>query len=99
MGLKELAMDRALECEGGGDGGPGQAGEEGRGLPLAVGRIAVEALALRAPAPQGRHVGLHPGLVDEDQPVRIDPGLERAPALASPYNIRTQPLIGDGGFF
>ena len=59
----------------------------------------IEALALRAPAPQGRHVGLHPGLVDEDQPVRIDPGLYRAPTLAPPYNIRTQPLIGDGCFF
>jgi len=29
----------------------------------------------------------------------VDPRLERAPALAPPYNIRAQPLIGDGGFF
>ena len=64
-----------------------------------------ERLAAKGPPPLGRatvsadHLGVGPGLVDEDQPVRIDPGLERAPALAPPYNIRTQPLIGDGGFF
>lgn len=48
---------------------------------MAVGGIAAQALTLRTPAPQRRHVGLDPprngvrgrGFVDEDQPLGIEP--------------------------
>src|SRR5215204_6281425 len=40
------------------------------------------------PAAQGRHVGLDPGLVDEDEPSRLNPTLTGLPA---------RPLAGDVG--
>ena len=44
-----------------------------------MGREAAQALALRRPAAQGSHVGLDPGLVDEDQASRIEAGLQDVP--------------------
>ena len=54
-----------------------QGGQEGHGAPVAMGGVAFEALALLRPAPQRGHVGLDPGLVHEDQPVRVEVALER----------------------
>jgi hypothetical protein len=44
----------------------------------------MEPLADRRPAPQWCHVGLGPGIVDEDEASRIKPALIFLPLLASP---------------
>ena len=49
-----------------------QRGQEGRGLPVAVRHFGLEPLPQRRPSAQRRHVGLGPGLVDEDQALGID---------------------------
>jgi hypothetical protein len=45
-------------------------------------------LASGAAAMSARHVGLGPGLVDEDEPPRIDPRLTRSPPLTPPGDVR-----------
>jgi hypothetical protein len=52
-----------------------QCRQEGHGLPVAVRHLGLKALAARRPAPERGHVGLGPGLVDEDQAGGIDPVL------------------------
>jgi hypothetical protein len=43
---------------------------------------AAQARPFGSPASQRSHVGLNPGLIDEDEPTRIEPGLPGSPALA-----------------
>jgi hypothetical protein len=66
---------------------------------MAVRGIAAQSLALRPPSAQRRHVGLDPGLVDEDQPLRVEPGLPGAPALPPARDVRTGLLKSEQGFF
>ena len=58
-----------------------------------------EALALRRPAAQAGHVGLGPGLVDEDQAPRIDETLIGSPASAVAAYVRAILLARDEGLF
>jgi hypothetical protein len=55
--------------------------------------------AARRPAPQGGHVGLGPGLVDEDQALRIDLALILLPLRAPAGDVRTVAFAGDDAFF
>lgn len=67
-GCRELVMaERAEECEG---------------TPVTVRSEAAQARPFGSPASQRSHVGLNPGLIDEDEPTRIEPGLPGSPALA-----------------
>jgi hypothetical protein len=52
-----------------------------------------------APATQRRHVRLDPGLIDEDQLVRIEAGLPGAPTLPAACDIGTCLLKGEQRFF
>jgi hypothetical protein len=72
IGAKALAVDRTVEQAGRLDAVVAQRGEEGRGLPFALRDLVDEALAARGPAVEPYHVGLGPGLVDEDEPRNID---------------------------
>jgi hypothetical protein len=47
-------------------------------------------VAAQCPAAQRRHVGLGPGLVDEDQTRRVKPVLIRLPPRPAPRHIRTK---------
>jgi hypothetical protein len=53
-----------------------------KGTPMPVRDEAAQACPFGAPAPQGGHVGLDPGLIDEDEPARIKSGLPGSPTLA-----------------
>jgi hypothetical protein len=66
---------------------------------MAEGSLPDEALAARRPASQGRHVGLGPGLVDENQPGRIDADPMLQPLQASAGDVRTILLAGDQRLF
>jgi hypothetical protein len=97
IGAKALAVDRAVEQAGRVEAVVAQRGEEGRGFPMAVRNLGDQALAARRPAVAARHVGLGPGLVDEDQARRIDAALTGAPARAMAAYVRARLLAGDEG--
>src|SRR6185312_14737478 len=64
-----------------------------------VRREAAQAFAFRPPSAQRRHVGLDPGLVDEDQPLRVEPGLPGSPALTLTRDVGACLLQGEQCFF
>ena len=76
-----------------------QGGEEGHGFPVAVRRFGMEPLALGCPAPQGSHVGLCPGFVNEDKPGRIKPSLILLPLFAPPGDLWPELFGGQYAFF
>jgi len=76
-----------------------QGAEEGQGPPVAMRGKGSDALALRSPSPQRSHVGLDPGLVDEHQPLRIEPGLPGLPALSLMRDGSTSSLKSEQRFF
>ncbi len=53
----------------------------------------------RAPAMGPDHVGLGPGLIDEDKPRWIDLALIPLPTRAAPGHVRSVLLAGVYGFF
>jgi hypothetical protein len=76
-----------------------QGGKEGHGRPTTMRHLGRQALALRAPTTQRRHVGLGPGLVDEDEAGRIDAILVGHLLLAPTRYVRTVPLAGNQRLF
>ena len=73
--------------------------EKSHGLPMAVRHMVNQPFALSAPAAQRRHVGLHPGLIDEHQPLDVDARLILAPPGAPLGNVRPLLLGGVNAFF
>ena len=65
------AIDRSVDDAGRGEAVATQRARS-EGPPFAEGRFGDEALASGASAVGARHVGFRPGLVDEDEPPRID---------------------------
>ena len=65
-----------------------QAGDEGRGHPVTMGRLAQERLALLPPAISARHIGRGAGLVDKDERGEVKLLLRRAPDLAGNGDIQ-----------
>ena len=64
-----------------------------------MGRVGPQALAAWRPAAQGRHVGLHPRLVDEHQARGGDLRLMGLPARAPARHVRACLLLGQQSFF
>jgi hypothetical protein len=77
-------VDRPVDDAGGDDAVVSQAGEGGQRLPVPVGNLGQKWLAARAPAVRAGHVGLNPGLVNEDEPSWIKAMLIAAPAGPQP---------------
>ena len=94
-----LAVDRPVDEPGRVDAIVAQRRQEGHGLPAAVRDLGVEPLAARRPAPERRHIGLGPGLVDEDEAARIDPALIGGPPRAPSRHVGAIPLAGDQRLF
>src|SRR5512134_3262978 len=90
-----LAIDRPVDEPGGVDAIVAERREEGHGLPAAVRDLGVEPAAARRPTPERRHVGLRPGLVDEDEAAAGDPVLVPRPLRTPARDIGTIPLAGD----
>jgi hypothetical protein len=72
--------------------------KEGERAPFAKRRAGDELAAMPAPAPDWRHVGLGPGLVDENEPLRIKPPLIFLSLLALPGDCRPRLLGGKQRF-
>lgn len=94
-----VAVDRAVEDPWRIDAIMAQRGEEGHGFPVAVRHLGPEPLAARRPPPERRHVGLGPGLVNEDQTLGIDPALILFPPHPPSRDVGTILFAGVHGFF
>ena len=93
------AIDGAVEHPWGIDTIMAQGGQEGHGLPAALRNLGVEPLTARRPPPERRHVGLGPGLVDEDQALRRDAVLILDPLCPPAGDVGAILFAGVHGFF
>ena len=94
-----LTVDRLVEHARRVDPVAAERREEGHGAPMAIRDLGMKPLANRRPAAQRRHVGLGPGLVDEDEARRIKPALIFLPLLASPGDLWPELFGGQHAFF
>ena len=99
IGAETLAVDGSVKQAGRVDAVVAQGGEERRGLPLALRNLVDEALSLRRPAAKPCHIGLRPGLIDEDQTSGINVPLVGAPARAMAAYVRAILFTRDEGLF
>jgi len=75
VGAEAFAVDWTVEQARRGEAIAAQGANEGQRPPMTVWREAPDPLALGAPSVQWSHVGLDPGLVDENQASGIEVGL------------------------
>ena len=99
IGGEPFAVDRPVEYEGGVYAVVAQGGDESHGAPVAVGCLGGQGLAPHTPAVGADHVGLGPGLIDEDQPPRVNLALMPLPPSAASGHVGPVLLAGAHGFF
>ena len=99
IGGEELAVDWSIEDAGRIDPVAAQRRHEGQRLPFTERSLSDQLVTASAPAPERGHVGLRPGLVDEDQPRGIKPPLILLPLRPPPCDLRTILLAGEQAFF
>jgi len=99
IGQEAAAIDRAVDDAGGIDPIAPEGCQEGHGPPAALRHLGEQLLPTRRPAAQARHVGLGPGLIDEDQPCRIKSALVGLPASAPVRDVGSILLGGEQRFF
>ena len=81
VGLEGAAIDRTIEHERSDHAARGQASDESRRFPVAVGNADAQAFAAAAAGVGPSHLGRSPGLVDEDQTLGIEFELAFEPRL------------------
>ena len=99
VGLKSLAVDRPVQKPRSVDPVVAQGSQEGGGLPMTVRDFGLEPQATWRPSAQRCHVGLGPGLVDEDQTLRVDLVLIFDPLCPSPGDVGAVAFASHHGFF
>ena len=99
VGSERIAIHRSIEHPWCGHAGQAQPGNEGHGLPVPERYAIAAAFAHRCPAIEPRHLGVHTGLVEEDERFRIDERLRRSPQLAPRGDVRPVLLGCAQGFF
>jgi hypothetical protein len=99
IGLEQVAIDRTIEYARCGDSIAAQGSQEGHGFPVPLRHIGLQPFAFPAPAADRRHVGLGPGLIDEDQSRGGNQGLIFLPPIASSGDVRPLPFAGVICFF
>ena len=98
-GQESAAVDGTVEHHRGDDAVMAQGGDQGAGIPVTEGGSTNHARAAWAAAIKARHVGLGPGLIEKDQPMRIQPGLQFAPGTARLGDVCTRLLGGSERLF
>lgn len=98
-GEETLGVDRPIEKAGRGDAVASQPGHKGERPASAVWHLGNQALTSGAAAMCTGHVGLRPGLVDEDQAGRTNLVLSLPPLLAPPRDVSAILLAGAQAFF
>ena len=108
IGFEDSPVHRRIDDEGRGEGVATQSGDEGLGLPMAERGFGAAALAPQATSAQGasfsqaRHFRGGSGLVEEDQPMRLEPHLGLAlspPFLSRLADIGAIAFAGQKRFF
>src|SRR4029079_161362 len=99
ISAEAFTVDRAVEDAGCRELFMAERAEKCEGTPVTVRGEAAQACPFGAPAPQRGHVGLDPGLIDEDEPARIEPGLPGSPTLAATRHARASLFEGEQCFF
>ena len=99
IGCEQLAIDRSVDHPGRVDAIVPQGGDEGQRLPVAVRHARIKTLPAQAPAAQRCHVGLDPGLIDEDQAPGVNLVLMGLPACALERDVAAGLLGRQYGFF
>jgi hypothetical protein len=99
IGAEALAVDRSIEQARRVDAVVAQGSEESRGLPLALRDLVDKALSLRRPAAKPCHIGLRPGLIDEDEAPGVDEPLIGAPARSMTAYVPAVALARDERLF
>ena len=99
IGEEALAIDRPIEDTGRGEAVAAQGGEERHGAPMTVRCETTQALPLRPPASEWRHVGLDPGFVNEHEAVGVEPALPGLPALAPAGDVPSPLFKSEQCFF
>ena len=98
-GSKLLAVDRPVKHAGRVDPVVAQRGEEGQCPPMAERGSGDELVPAWSPAAQGCHIGLGPGLVDEDQASGINATLILFPLCPPSHHRWSKLLLGEQCFF
>ena len=99
IGKEACAVDRSVDHARSFEPVGAQCRQEGQRSPLAERDFGQETLAACASAVHAGHVGLGPGLVDEDEPRGIEPSLIALPALTPPFDVGTVLLGRVQAFF
>lgn len=82
------AVDGTIQHERSDDPVVAKPGEEGQGLPMPVGDLSQIGLATRRPSSCARHVGFHPGFIDENQALGVELMLVGLPPPPEPRHLR-----------
>lgn len=93
------AVDRAVKDQRRDDTALTKPGQESQCLPMTVRNLVEERSTARAPAPHAGHVGLDPGLIDEDETAGVEPMLMGLPPRSEPSGLRPIPLARQQRFF
>src|SRR5579863_2330053 len=93
-GLKDVAVDGAIDDERSHDATVAQACDEGRGLPVSVRGAHAQPLASEAASVAARHVGAGPAFVHEYQSVGIEVDLLLQPGRSPAQDVRAILLGG-----
>src|SRR5262249_29169226 len=96
---KALSVDWAIDHPWSFNPVVAKSGQERGGPPAAMRDLRVEPHAAVRPAPQRCHVGLGPGLVDEDEARGLNPALIFRPLRPPAGDVRTIALAGGDAFF
>jgi hypothetical protein len=99
VGQEALAGDWSIQDAGRLDPVDPQGGQEGERAPASMRHFGDEPFPPRRPPMTAGHVGLGPGLIDEDQARRINAALVLSPLAASPGHVRPILLTGAQAFF
>ena len=99
IGCEQLAIDGTVDHPGCIDAVVPQGGDEGQCFPVAVRHACIKTSPAQAPAAQRRHVGLDPGLIDEDQALGVNLALMGLPACALERDVAAGLLGRQHGFF
>ena len=99
IGFEAFAVDRPIKDARRVDPVVSQGGKECQRLPMPVRRLSAQAPAFYSPAVGTDHVGLGPGLIDEDEAGRVNLSLMPFPACPSARDVGPVLLAGQQRFF
>ena len=99
VGAEDDAVHGAIDDKGRDDAVMTQASDEGGRLPVSVGYPTDQSLSASASAVAACHVGLGPGLIDEDELSGIKRRLVSTPPFACRGHVWPVLLAGQHGFF